>query len=342
MTTLAASLRLGRARAVVHRARGWMAERLLSLTRAAAILRRGERPTIRSGDSGSQTTVVESFWARQTVASLRVSTPRASRRQLEWRFAQYPLFREMSGLWGDHDGEVLLDYGCGPGNDVVGFALHTGAEKIIGIDVSEKALALAADRLALHRVDPRRVELIQAHEEDRGIPLEDDSVDYLQSQGVLHHVTEPEATLRELQRVLKPGGRGCVMVYNRDSVWLHLHVAYGLMLHDSDFAGRSVEDAFTRSTDGFDCPISRSYRASQFVGECKSAGFEAEYLGGYLSTVEMNALKSLWKQAILDERLGAEHRTFLRSLSFDSDGYPMYRGMHAGIGGVYRLRRPEG
>jgi hypothetical protein len=28
-----------------------------------------------------------------------------------------------------------LDYGCGPGNDVVGFLLHTNAKQVIGMDV---------------------------------------------------------------------------------------------------------------------------------------------------------------------------------------------------------------
>ena len=28
----------------------------------------------------------------------------------------------LSGLYGQHDGQAILDYGCGPGNDVIGFA----------------------------------------------------------------------------------------------------------------------------------------------------------------------------------------------------------------------------
>ena len=47
-------------------------------------------------------------------------------------FDDYPLFREFAHPWGDHDGEVVLDYGCGPGNDVTGFLLHTKAKRVIG------------------------------------------------------------------------------------------------------------------------------------------------------------------------------------------------------------------
>ena len=55
-------------------------------------------------------------------------------------------------MWGEHDGEVILDYGCGPGNDLVGYALYTGARRIVGVDVSPRALELARDRLALHGI----------------------------------------------------------------------------------------------------------------------------------------------------------------------------------------------
>lgn len=300
----------------------------------------GERPAIRSFDSAGEITDVENFWNRHPVDTMRLWTPGASRRQLERRFAQYPLFREFSGLWGQHEAEVLLDYGCGPGNDLVGFALYTGAKRIIGVDVSHKALSLAADRLALHRVDPTCVELIHTPEDDRKIPLDDASVDYFQSQGVLHHASDPKPILRELRRVLKPGGCGCVMVYNRDSVWFHLYVAYERMIRQGAFKGLPVDEAFGKTTDGEDCPIARSYEGPEFLAECEAAGFEARYLGGYLSRLELDTLREALQRAISDQRLGAEHREFLGSLSFDPDGYPLYGGMHAGIGGTYRLRRP--
>ena len=106
-------------------------------------------------------TAVDRYWTRHTVRAKRFRSPRASERYLEWRFHEYPLFREFSGLWGERDGQVVLDYGCGPGNDLAGFASHTAASRIIGIDVSEVALDLAAERLALHAVDAGRIELIR-------------------------------------------------------------------------------------------------------------------------------------------------------------------------------------
>ncbi len=147
---------------------------------------------------------VDRYWNRHVIRKEPFGSPEESASYLEWRFGEYPLFREFSGLWGDHDGEIVLDYGCGPGNDVVGFLIHTGARKVIGIDVSPSALELARQRIALHEVDPDRFELIQASDTETAIPLGDGSVDFFQSQGVLHHTSDPLAILRELRRVASP------------------------------------------------------------------------------------------------------------------------------------------
>jgi SAM-dependent methyltransferase len=285
-------------------------------------------------------TVVDRYWTQRTVTAKRFTRPRASERFLEWRFDQYPLFREFSGLWGDHDDEVLLDYGCGPGNDLTGFALYTGARRIIGFDVSPRALELARNRLALHRVGPERVELIEGSDSTVAIPLEDASVDFLQSQGVIHHTSDPEGVLRELARVLRPGGRASIMVYNRDSVWFNLYAAYEKMIVEDAVPGADVHEAFRRNTDGPECPISRSYPPEEFAALCRAAGFEVEFVGGYLSTHELTVLERSWARALADDRLADEHRTFLRALTYDFAGRPMYNGHHAGIGGTYRLRKP--
>jgi ubiquinone/menaquinone biosynthesis C-methylase UbiE len=303
-------------------------------------LARRDRPLPDVKPSGNgDGSAVDQYWTQHTVTAKRFKSTKDSEAFLEWRFEQYPLFREFTGLWGEHDGEVILDYGCGPGNDLTGYALYTGADRIIGFDVSPRALELARARLALHGIAPERVELIEGSDATVGIPLEDASVDFVQSQGVLHHTSEPEAILGELFRVLKPGGRGLIMVYNRNSLWLHLYTAYEKMIVADAFPGLDVHEAFRRNTDGPECPISRSYVPAEFVAMCERAGFEAEFVGGYMSKNEMRALEESWTAAIVDQRLPDVHREFLRSLTFDVAGRPMYEGRHAGIGGTYHLRK---
>lgn len=290
-------------------------------------------------DSGTFRSPVDAYWNAHTVNSIALGSAWQSRRYMQWRFRQYPLFREFMGLWGQHDGETILDYGCGPGDDVAGFLAHSRARRVIGADISARALELAKARAGLHREAEGRLELLLLSDAQPRIPLADGEVDYIHSGGVLHHSSQPDLIVREFARVLKPTGRACIMVYNRDSVWYHLYTAYVRMLEEGAFAGMSVEDAFARNVDGPNCPIARCYRPEQWLELCRAAGFETEFVGGYLSLREMQLLRQVRARAIADPRLAAEHRDFLSTLTFDTHGYPMHRGRHAGIGGVYRLRK---
>jgi len=300
--------------------------------------RGGPAPEIRT--ASGERNAVDDYWTGHLVNDAPFLTARQSQRYLEWRFREYPLFRELSGLYGVHDGEAVLDYGCGPGNDLTGFALHTRARRIVGADVSPSALELARHRLSLHGVGPERVQLVRLTDDRPGLPFADGEFDFVSSQGVLHHTSDPLAILRELHRVLRPGGEGSIMVYNRDSVWLHLHVAWEVLIRDGRWPGLSAEEAFGRTTDGEDCPIANCYRGGEFVALLEEAGFEARYLGGYLSQWELRALRESWGFAIADERLAPEHRAFLRGLGYDHERRPMHGDLHAGIGGTYRIRRP--
>lgn len=284
-------------------------------------------------------TAVDAYWTAHTVNSRPFESARESVDYLEWRFDQYPLCREFMELWGDHRGDVVLDYGCGPGDDLVGFLLYSAARTVIGIDASSRALALARQRIGLHRIDRARVELLRTGDASSRIPLADGSVDFVHSLGVLHHASQPEALLREFHRVLRPAGRANVMVYNRESVWFHLYAAYVKVVLEGRYCDLELEQAFARTTDGEACPISRCYRPHEFVRMAEHAGFAAEFVGGYLSVRELECLDRYREQATGDERLGDEQRAFLASLTRDANGLPMVAGRHAGIGGSYRLKK---
>ena len=310
-----------------------------------AVLRRrrpfGVAPPIQEAADGAEggTTPVDEYWSGHTVNSTPFRSAGASEKYLEWRFAEYPLFREFMGLWGDHAGHVVLDYGCGPGNDVTGFLLYSGAEHVIGIDVSRKALELAQARIELHRVPPERVTLLHNSDGSVGIPLEDESVDYINCGGVLHHTSDPGGILSEFRRVLRPDGEARVMVYNRNSLWFHLYTAYVKMVVEGAFSGLTVEQAFTLNTDGEECPISRAYVPEDFLGQAVAAGLKGEFLGGYLAKYELELYSRYGEKGRTDERLSDEHRAFLNQLHRDHSGLPLFRAKHAGVGGSYRLRR---
>ena len=287
-----------------------------------------------------KSTSVERYWNRHTVNSEPFESASESADYLEWRFTRYPLFRELMDLWGDHEGETVLDYGCGPGDDVTGFLLHTGVRRVLGADISQKALKLTASRLALHGIDPKRYRLLRISDARPGLPLDDASVDYVNCAGVIQHTTAPGLVLRELARVLRPGGRGRIMVYNRDSLYFHFYPAYMRRIVDGLFAGLSADEAFSRNTDGPECPISRAYRPSEFCALADEAGFEIEFLGGYFADVELDLWRTTGADALADPRLAGEDKYVLQLLADDEAGYPRFRGHYAGVGGVYAVRRP--
>lgn len=299
----------------------------------------GDSPTIRLAGDSARATPVDAYWTEHTVKAPQFKSALQSRRYIERRFNAYPKFRELSGLHGIHDNEIVLDYGCGPGNDLVGFALHTNARKIIGMDVSPVSLGFAGRRLALHRVDVDRIELWQLSDSSPSIPLADESVDFMSCQGVLQHTSHPDCIIQEWHRILKSGATACVMVYNRDSIKFHLHIAYQRMVLEGAFCGMTVEQAFSRSTDGPNCPIARCWRPEDFEEMCRSAGLSCDYRGGYFSKQELASLGRHFNQARNDERLGQEHREFLGKLVLDESGLPTYEGFWAGVGGVYFLHK---
>ncbi len=101
-------------------------------------------------------------------------------------------------------GETLLDLGCGAGLDLLLYARRVGpAGRLFGLDLSEQMLAKA--RGNLERLGVRNVEWLHAAAD--AIPLPDQSVDLVTANGIFNLSPDKQAVMREIARVLKPGGR---------------------------------------------------------------------------------------------------------------------------------------
>jgi ubiquinone/menaquinone biosynthesis C-methylase UbiE len=63
------------------------------------------------------------------------------------------------------------------------------------------------------------------------LPFPDCNFDRVTSNGVLHHTPDISQALREIRRVLRPGGRATLIVYNQDSAhyWLQQMLGYGIL-----------------------------------------------------------------------------------------------------------------
>lgn len=273
------------------------------------------------------------YWSDHNVTLHRVFASAAeSLDYFDWRNDQYPGYIDLMPVAGA-DGLDVLDYGCGPGHDLVGFAVRSKPRRLVGYDIARRSMDEARARLALHGDG---VELVLGNPGEDRLPFADASFDLVHSSGVIHHTPDPRAVLAELRRVLRPGGRAQVMVYNHDSLWTHLYVAYVKQVQDGEFAGLGLDAAFARSTDGPDCPISVAFRQDEFVALCRSAGFDATFRGAAVSLWERSLLPKRF-EAMMNPSLPAECRTFLRDLTFDARGIPYWNGVAAGIDGCYAL-----
>jgi len=142
------------------------------------------------------------FAASQTDASqLRANVENIKRYLNPPADTVYPLEYAFS-LLGDISGKVVLEYGCGDGINTLMLA-DRGAH-VIALDLSLELLALARKRLEVnHRNAGVDFILGSAH----NLPLPDESVDVVFGMAILHHL-DLGLSSREVQRVLRKGGRG--------------------------------------------------------------------------------------------------------------------------------------
>ncbi|MEI7706365.1 MAG: class I SAM-dependent methyltransferase [Deltaproteobacteria bacterium] len=99
-------------------------------------------------------------------------------------------------------GTLALDLGSGTGKLAIILSLLGRHERVVAVDVSERMLAQAersAARLGC-RVETRVSDMAV-------LPFEDRSVDLVVGSAFLHHLPDPVALMKEVRRVLRPGGR---------------------------------------------------------------------------------------------------------------------------------------
>ncbi|HEY2598437.1 MAG TPA: class I SAM-dependent methyltransferase [Candidatus Dormibacteraeota bacterium] len=98
--------------------------------------------------------------------------------------------------------KTILDVATGTAGVAIQLANRTGGE-VIGVDLTESMLARGRQRVSAAGLD-HRIQLQVARAED--LPFPDASFDAVSFTYLLRYVRDPAATLRELARVLRPGG----------------------------------------------------------------------------------------------------------------------------------------
>ena len=122
-------------------------------------------------------------------------------------------------LVGSVAGLRILDLGCGPGL-YAGELLARGARSVLGIDASAEMVRLASERVT----GPAE---FRTHDLSEPLDwLDDGSFDLAVLALVIHHLEDRRSALREISRVLRPGGRLVVSTHHPISDWIRLGGSY--------------------------------------------------------------------------------------------------------------------
>jgi ubiquinone/menaquinone biosynthesis C-methylase UbiE len=114
----------------------------------------------------------------------------------------------------DLTNKSLLDGGCGTGHFTT-IAMNRNA-KVTAIDLANKLVAITKDKNPkCNAVTGSLLEL----------PFPDSHFDYVISSDVIEHTTDPYLAVKELIRVLKPGGKICITVPNKTFWFFSLKIA---------------------------------------------------------------------------------------------------------------------
>jgi ubiquinone/menaquinone biosynthesis C-methylase UbiE len=172
-----------------------------------------DSPTETENDSLTLKRQIREFWQNSPCDSWFADgasgTPAFYRSLDEHRYRVHPGLPEAVGFE-KTNGLQVLEIGCGCGSEAERFA-RAGAH-YTAVDLTNAAVSLTQKRFQLAGLAGC---FVQGDAEN--LPFADDSFDLVYSHGVLHHTPDTPRTIREVYRVLAPGGRAIIMLYYRNS-----------------------------------------------------------------------------------------------------------------------------
>lgn len=143
---------------------------------------------------------------------------------------------------GEVSGKRVLEIGCGMGYHSE-LLLRAGA-RLTSVDLSPTSVEATRKRLALKGLEGDVREMDAEH-----LEFPDEQFDLVWSWGVIHHSASTGRALKEIHRVLKPGGEVRLMVYNLDGIQAYITIVRRYLF--GFWRGKSLDELLWRDSDGF-------------------------------------------------------------------------------------------
>ena len=154
-------------------------------------------------------------------------------------FGHAPLTNWGLGLIEIHDRWTMLDIGCGGGATLKRLLRRSEGAKVYGIDISEESVAKA--RRVNAKVFDIQVFVTQGSAEK--LPYEDGKFDLVTAVETVYFWPNLPDCLKEVKRVLKPGGQFAIMVevIENDSMWTD--IVKGMTAYSPEQLKKLLDDA---------------------------------------------------------------------------------------------------
>ena len=207
--------------------------------------------------------VVKNYWEKRTPGikhSKMVPGTRGFLDELEHkRYTRHYAYLLKEAEFEKHKGEKVLEIGCGMGIDLLQFA--KGGAEVTGIDLTEKAIQYTSQHFA-HRDLTGTFCTMNSEELD----FSDNTFDVVYSFGVLHHTVDTQKAIKEVHRVIKPGGKAIIMLYHKGfRYYLKIHLYYGII--KGEYLKYGIKDLVNQRTEEFfHSPITRVYTRNAAKG----------------------------------------------------------------------------
>lgn len=138
----------------------------------------------------------------------------------------------------------VLEIGCGSGAASCLFA--KGGADVTSVDITDNAI-----KITKANAKAQGLKLKAVRRDAEKLDFNNESFDYVFSWGVLHHSQNTIKAFEKVSNVLKKGGRGLIMVYNKNSLRYYVNGLYWLLFKGKILDGYNFESVQSFYTDGY-------------------------------------------------------------------------------------------